>query len=502
LFLFAAPAAAQSSANVSLDHSSYRFLEFLDTLGLVDSRVGAVRPFTRLEVSRLFIEAEDLAQVRLRNRSPLILERIDLFQREFRAGTGRLLQADSGEGETFFKPIQSVYTRYTYLDGAETPEGDFGRVLNRGSQLFGGVTFHGTLFDVLTLHTRPEERLHPHNWPGDTESHYDLKWLETYGKLAYWNVELEIGVDSLAWGHGGHDTLILSHNAEPFPLVKLSNPMPTLLPWIFGALGPLKTQFFFGRLARRRDVREPYIAGMKLNFRPLPFLEFGMSRTAVFGGKGRSTPDYWAIFQGTQDNPKPGEPDLSDQLAGFDLRLRLPLPIGGVAVYAEAFGEDEAGNFPYKWSYLYGIHVAGLLPQRNLWLRVEWAETHKAAYVHGTYSTGYTHRLNYPGHDITNSSLGHHVGNESEDLYVEVGFYPFPGTEIVFHGDWEERRRFGASVVEEHVQVGGAVTHRFDYLGGLSLTAEFRYRSIRNHGYVWQEWGRDSYFLLTAELQF
>ncbi|MHC4777714.1 MAG: capsule assembly Wzi family protein [Planctomycetota bacterium] len=500
--LFISPAKAQSSANVSLDHRSYRFLEHLDTLGLVDSRIGAVKPFTRLEVSRLLVEADDLSQVRLDNRSDLLLAKIKNFQREFRAETNRLLQADSGEGETFFKPLQSVYARYDYLDKAETPQGDFGRVLNRGSQAITGLTLHGTLFDFLSFHSRVEERFHFHNWVGRDEDKYKLEWLETYAKLAYWNIEIEGGLDSLSWGHGVHDNLVLSHNAEPFPMIKITNPMPTLLPWIFSALGPIKTQFFFTRLDRRRAVREPYLAGMKVNFRPLPFLEFGMTRTAVFGGKDRPSIDWWGIIRGTEDNPKPGQTDLSNQLAGFDLRLRIPLPIGGLAAYAEAYGEDEAGNFPYKWSYLFGVHLAGILPQRNLWIRAEWAQTHETAYVHGTYSTGYNYRLEYPGHTMANSSLGHHIGNNSEDFYVELGLYPFPCTEIVLFGDWEERLPRGKAFEEEHIQFGGSVSHRFDILGGLTVTGEFRWRTIRNYGFVWKKKEQDSYVQVKVELQF
>jgi hypothetical protein len=173
-----------------------------------------------------------------------------------------------------------------------------------------------------------------------------------------------------------------------------------------------------------------------------------------------------------------------------------------MALYTEAIGEDEAGAFPYKWSFIYGVHIAGILPQRNLWLRLEWAETHPAAYIHGTYGTGYTYRLNYTGHTVTNSSLGHHIGNRSKDLFAEIGMYPLPALDVVLFGDWEARRRFGASLVEEHVQVGGSVSYRFALLGGLVLTAEYRYRSVRNAGYERKKKARDSHFILCAELTF
>jgi hypothetical protein len=496
------PALGQSSPNVSLDHPSYRFTEFLDTLGLVDSRLAGVRPYTRLEMSRLLVEARDLIAVRTSRRSDLIGRKIDLFLREFRPESGRLLFTDAGEGETYLKPVQSLRARYVYKEGIETPERDFGRSYNAGSQLFGGCTLHGSLFDVLSFHARPEARLHFHNWEGEARDQYRVSWLETYGKIAVWNVEIEGGIDSMAWGPGAHDGLLLGSSAEPFYLVKLSNPVPTLLPWIFEVLGPVRVQAFLTRLSTRRVVQKPWLAGMKLNIKPLPFLEVGASRSFIFGGEDRPPPNLWYILKGTEDNPDPGEPDLSNQLAGFDMRVRIPLPGGGMALYTEAIGEDEAGNMPYKWSFLHGVHVAGILPGRNLWLRVEWAETHKAAYVHGTYATGYTYRLDYPGHTVTNSSIGHHVGNRSRDLYCEVGLFPVPEAELILFGDWEERKRFGAAVPEEHVQVGGSASYRFVWLGGFTASAELRYRSVRNEGYVKKDRVAYTDFALTFELQF
>jgi hypothetical protein len=149
------PALAQSSSNVPLDHPAYRFTEFLDTLGLLDSRVGGIRPFTRLDLARQLVEARDHALVRRTRSSDLLSKRIEIFQDAFRSETGRLLFTDAGEGETYFKPIQSVRVRYAYKEGAETPERDFGRVYNEGSQLFASASLHGSFFDFLSFHARP-----------------------------------------------------------------------------------------------------------------------------------------------------------------------------------------------------------------------------------------------------------------------------------------------------------------------------------------------------------
>ncbi|MCU0722526.1 MAG: capsule assembly Wzi family protein [Planctomycetes bacterium] len=504
--LLAAPAAGQSSPNVSLDDPVYRFLDHLDTLGLIDSRIQGVRPFVRLEAARLLVEADDLSGVRADRCSSLVRSRLRLFREAFRADISARIEPGGDEGDTYWKPLQSLYARYAYLDGTDLPERDAGRVWNEGSQALVGFATHAVLFDALCFHARPEFRAHPQNWTGDPEDRASVVFLETYGKLSAWNLELEGGLDSMAWGQAFHDTLLLSDDAEPLPLIKLTNPMPAMLPWVFESLGPFRAQLFVSRLMdRRRPVREPWFAGMKLSWKPLPFFEIGAARTFLFAGDGGPDPDVATILLGSENHAGRGaQPDVSDQRAGFDVRLRVPLPYGGASLYAESFGEDESHYFPSKWSWLAGVHLAGFLPARNLWLRAEWAETHETAYAHGTYAPGYAHRLGYPGHDWGNSALGHHVGNHATDVYAEAGIFPLPEAEVALVADWEKRRRNlpDGDPSEEHLQLGVRVSATFRWLGGLTLSLEYRDRTIRNAGYVKGETERDSHVSFLATLQF
>ena len=131
-------------------------------------------------------------------------------------------------------------------------------------------------------------------------------------KINIKNLEIEIGRDSQWWGPGYHGSLLLSNNAEPFDMVKISNPRPVLLPWIFRFLGPFRIMAFYTELEDERAVPEPKLFGMRLNFKPHPNLELGFSRSIMFGGQGRdenfSIEDYWKIFWATREN-KPGRLD-------------------------------------------------------------------------------------------------------------------------------------------------------------------------------------------------
>ena len=94
------------------------------------------------------------------------------------------------------------------------------------------------------------------------------------------------------------------------------------------------------------------------------------------GGEGRpeSLSSLWDAFVGSKDNGGTGEPDPSNQIAGFDVRLNLfsltQIPVG---LYAQYVGEDEAGGLPAKKMYLAGIDYSASLKNMPYQVYAEWA---------------------------------------------------------------------------------------------------------------------------------
>ena len=87
------------------------------------------------------------------------------------------------------------------------------------------------------------------------------------------------------WWPGRNGALLLSNNMEPMTMLRFSNPQPALLPWVFRYLGPFRFVFFISRLEDdRKDVPEPILWGLRVNFGPHPVVEVGLERTAMFGG--------------------------------------------------------------------------------------------------------------------------------------------------------------------------------------------------------------------------
>src|SRR5439155_834098 len=120
---------------------------------------------------------------------------------------------------------------------------------------------------------------------------YDAARLATgYAKLTVGNVELLVGRDSLAWGPGYHNGLLLTNNAAPLDQIKIGAAEPFLLPWIGKWVGPMKALIFLAQLEERRDHAYTKLSGMRLTFAPATFLELGASHTVLFDGLGPDLP--------------------------------------------------------------------------------------------------------------------------------------------------------------------------------------------------------------------
>ncbi|MEX2123400.1 MAG: capsule assembly Wzi family protein [Woeseia sp.] len=222
------------------------------------------------------------------------------------------------------------------------------------------------------------------------------------------------------WGPGWDGSLILSNNARPIPALAIERNLTDAFDsqWL-GWLGAWDLSVLFGQMENDRDVPEPRFFGMRFNFRPLPSLEIGLSRTAQWCGEGRPCGfDTFTDLLLGRDNRGDGGVDLDNepgnQLAGVDLRWNasaLGLPF---AIYGQLIGEDEAGGFPSRHIGQAGIESSGTWMGRSYRLFGEYAATTcgfyksdeipNCAYNHAIYRTGYRYRGRTVGHGADNDS--------------------------------------------------------------------------------------------------
>jgi hypothetical protein len=309
---------------------------------------------------------------------------------------------------------------------------------------------------------------------------------ETYVKLERWNIELEVGRDSLWWGPGFHGALILSNNARPLDMVKLSSAEAFVLPWIFRYLGPFKVTWFLGQLEEDRDFPHAKVAGLRLNFAPASWAEVGLSRVMQFGGEGRPSPDVGDIprLLGARTSTQEGgidDPTNTNEVYAIDVAFvirgvdRLVPLARTVQLYAEYGFENLGGGpsgrtpYPARGAALVGLYVPDLFLSAQADLRVEYTNLSRIWYIHSIYTSGFT---------LDGRVLGHQVGGDAESLYVRTTRWLTP--EWYAGLEWEYRRRGidPAATTVQTLAIG--LDTSYAWSDKLSMLAAYRLSLVEN----------------------
>jgi len=417
LVLLALPCFSFVSTNVPIGHWSYDAIDKLIGQGLIDGAMMTTRPVSRFEMARHIAEADEKFQ-RLNLKNEIASGILDRLKKEFRPELATIGAIDGGPLLDFAKPVEDPYVKYVYARSKPDIENARGDTFDEHSNLRAGMQSRGQLFDIAAFYLHPE-------YPYSSENtSRDVKLIEAYGKLMLGRFEIELGKDSMWWGPGYHGSLLMSNNAEPFKMVKLSTPGPIKLPWIFSGLGPFKFVWFLTQLEKDRPVAEPKLTGMRVNFKPHPAVELGLSRAIIFDGDGRpkyTLGDYWKAFSGRNEALSGNREN--NQLAGFDASVLLPvnwlMPAKSIKLYTDWVGEDEAGGLPSKWGRLFGAKFYDILGTGKTDLDIEYANNH----VQGSPNVFYTHGVYDPGYWYKGRIIGHHMGTDAEDLFLRLTHY-------------------------------------------------------------------------------
>lgn len=249
------------------------------------------------------------------------------------------------------------------------------------------------------------------------------------------NFMISAGYMERWWGPGWDGSLILSTNARPIPSLTIernyTDPFRTpLLSWI----GPWRASIAVGQAEGSgvavADVR--FLAA-RINFRPRPWLEVGLTRTAQWCGESRicdwSTFGNLLIGRDNRDASLSAAEEPGNQMAGYDLRLRSPYARLPLVFYTQWIGEDEAGGLPSKFLGLAGFETWGSSMLGSWRLRAEFSDTtctftreepdFDCAYRNARFPQGYTHRGRVIGHSMDNdgrmySVAGYLVGENGD----------------------------------------------------------------------------------------
>ena len=420
------------SPYVPLDSWIYPAFERLAALGYVQSAYLGQRPWTRLQCARFLEEAAD--HLRYDGDADSAGGKIyDALQSEFLPETRRLDGAANTGAD-----IDSIYTRVTGISGtpltdgyhfAQTLTNDYGRPYGAGLNDVTGVTAHAVAgplsiaiqgeyqhapaaasdpANVLQAIASVDGTLPLSNATGEVNR---LRLLESTVGLTLHGFQLTFGKQSLWLGPGEGGAFLFTDNADPVTMLRIEQTSPTHVPGLSRILGPVRSEFFIGRLSGTNWIDadnklygpgisdQPFIQGSKFSFKPTANLEFGFGVTALFGGP--ALPVTWKNFlRSLYANGLPTtNQDAADHRSTFDFSYRVPYVRDYLTLYADSFVEDEISPLgSTRPSLQLGTYFPKLPKLSKLELRLEGVYTDVPGqkrqpgfiYYNQRYVSGYT----------------------------------------------------------------------------------------------------------------
>ena len=464
------------SPYVPLDSWIYPALDRLAGMGLIDTGFVGMRPWTRLDIQRMLVEAGD----KLRGddtENTEVNQLMETLRREFRTDTEQLAGDTRGafRMESLYSRVENI-SRPPLTDGfhfGQTQINDFGRPFGEGWNTINGFSSYATAGpwvayvrgewqtapSVPALPLQAREFILANDFPPQfaqlppaiaqpATNHFQP--LDTYVGLTLANWEFSFGRQSLWWGPGEGGPMMWSDNAAPLTMFRINRVEPLKLPWILGWLGPLRLEMFVGQLQGQYFENanngasmfggyltplspQPFIHGEKIDFKPTRNFEFGVSRTDIFGGP--STPFTLGEFgralfplntiNNSSTDVLGGRTDPGDQQSELDWTYRLPKLRDWVTFYGDAYADDEISPIAYmdRSAIHAGLYFSHIPKVPKLDLRIEGVYTDLppgGKLGHGFF---YKSTLLFDGYTSKGYLLGSWIGRQGQGAQAWTNYW-------------------------------------------------------------------------------
>jgi hypothetical protein len=456
------------SPYVPLDDWAYSALDRLAVWGFIHTAIAGQRPWTRLECARLIQEAGEGLSA---DQSPPV-EANRLYQ-ALQTEFADEIERRDGKRNVGIR-LESIYARVSGISGpplvdgyhfAQTIVNDYGRPYGGGLNAVSGLSADAVA-GPFAFYLRGEYQ------HGATPPQYSsavvaaiaaadsvpvsaislarpanrVRLLDAYVTANIRGFQISFGNQSLWWGPGESGPMLFSTNAQPVTMIRLTRSEPSRLPGPLSWLGPVQTEFFWGRLSGQHaisvfeqdalgtlvrhqytgNISQPYIHGEKFSFKPTPNLEFGFSSTAVFAGE--ATPLTWHTFlkSFSLSTTVVATNDPGDHRTGFDVRYAVPGLRKLLVIYTDSICEDEFSPiaYPRRCGWSPGVYLRRIPAIPRLDFRAEGIYTDLpnlngtgVYYYNSHYNAGYTNQGNM---------LGNWIGREGRGLTLSSTYWLSP----------------------------------------------------------------------------
>ena len=450
------PGFAQATELIDPSDAVYGDVERLVASGLVDRVIVGQRPYSRLQLAAIVMQAQQrldsnaVAESRGSDGPPspqhgaysaflrqLVLEIRARFAIEM-TGQSRV---DRFSIRPLVSPLHAVSMDVTQANSptrsvpADNGLGTIDAVVNpllsnrQGRSLVSGTNAllaSEHIFESTHLALVAHPEVQSFNGEGRNTLRGDLQEIELRALLG--NLAVDVGREYVTWGQGVDVGMLGSNNSPPLNSVRLSNEQLLILPWIFRHLGPSRFSIFYSELGSEQNYPYPYFVGYKASFEPSSHFEVGGVVYSKSGGRGapRGTFSGRIIdllpFLDASDYANkiglPGNFQFSDRYAGFDGRLRFP-SLRSSELYAEVLLNDFDVRrlSSVLWQdagHVFGLDVSRLSNDGRLAGRFEYHHTGDRYYEHTQFTSGQT---------SNRELIGDPLGPNAQGLYANLDWY-------------------------------------------------------------------------------
>jgi hypothetical protein len=230
-----------------------------------------------------------------------------------------------------------------------------------------------------------------------------------------------IGLIDRHWSFSKNTSLILSRNARPTKSIylKLKNKfkydwLPSEANWSVEAFNG----FTEGSLNNSRSM----LAGIRAILTPVEGLDFELVQTSQWGGKGQRS-GISALTAALLFDTNDGSNSNINKMAGFGVSYTIPTKKIPLRIYAQAIGEDEAGNLPSCYGYNAGLEWTNAKIKYPTNIGIETTDTRinttkygycgpNTMYNNGTYSYTNYGKIIGAAIDSEGTSIGIYVNSQ------------------------------------------------------------------------------------------
>ncbi|MCQ2341034.1 MAG: hypothetical protein MJZ48_01040 [Paludibacteraceae bacterium] len=456
---------------VSLDYTRlYDYLDELATDGVIRSLTEAVRPYTRVQVAQMLVEAQaadSLMNKRQKDDLAFYLNEFSLERDTMRNGyvqytdhrTFNLSLADPQfsymtKNKLFKMQIKPIL-------GAEVIGSKKGAVVKRwyGAELQMDIAHHVSIWGSLRDKSwNGEWFLRDKYYPNQAakidgakltkapylnnlqgvqykEANYGGDFSDSKGGISLYTWWGSIGLsrENIRWGDAYHASNILSGRNPAVPQLNLQ-----LTPvwwfqfdyfhaWLISNVKD-STDYYLENTSKGTDreyrPRSKYMAANMFTFKPCKWVHFSIGNSIVYAEKTPQAAYFIPIaFYKSLDHllTKGLSSENQNSQAFFTLTVR---PVDHLKLYGSFYLDEfkfdrlkKSNKQKNPVSYLVGFDWTGW-PVKGLSLKGEFMRSYIACY---------THSINVLEYTSNSYNMGHYMGDNAQSIFVELSYRPYKG---------------------------------------------------------------------------